>query len=112
MTFDEYQKQALFTDGTVGSSPVSTKFVSIVLGLSGEAGEITEKFKKIYREKDGNWDDDDKKNIARELGDLLWYISSISNHTGISLEEIAKINLEKLKSRSERGVIFGSGDNR
>ncbi|MDQ5950716.1 MAG: hypothetical protein QG585_658 [Patescibacteria group bacterium] len=112
MTFDEYQQKALLTDGTVGSSTISAKFISIVLGLSGEAGEIVEKFKKIYREKDGIWDNEDKKNIAKELGDLLWYISSVSNHTGISLEEIANINLEKLKSRSERGVLFGSGDNR
>ena len=51
MTFDEYQKQALLTDGTVRSSTISAKFSSIVLDLSGEAGEIAEKFKKIYREK-------------------------------------------------------------
>jgi NTP pyrophosphatase (non-canonical NTP hydrolase) len=76
--------------------------------LAGEAGEVTEKVKKMLR--DGTVPD--KKEIAKELGDVLWYISALAGDFGISLEEIAQMNYEKLKSRQERNVISGSGDNR
>lgn len=112
MTFDEYQEEALKTDHSVGSATVSDQFFAIVLGLAGEIGEVSEKFKKIYWHKKGEWDDENKKEIAKELGDILWYISSLANHTGIPLEEIAKNNIEKLRSRVERGVHLGWGDNR
>ncbi len=112
MTFDEYQKQALITDHSMGADTTSPDFFAIVLGLAGEAGEVSEKFKKIYWHKKGLWDEEDKKMLAKELGDILWYVSSLSNHVGIPLEEIAKGNLEKLKSRVERGVHLGNGDNR
>jgi NTP pyrophosphatase (non-canonical NTP hydrolase) len=112
MTFEEYQKQALTTDHSRDVDTTSTDFFAIVLGLAGEAGEVSEKFKKIYWHKKGVWDEDDKKMIAKELGDILWYVSSLSNHVGIPLEEIAKGNLDKLKSRIERGMHLGNGDNR
>ncbi len=112
MTFDEYQKQALITDHSMVADTTSPDFFAIVLGLAGEAGEVSEKFKKIYWHKKGKWDDEDKKMLAKELGDILWYVSSLSNHVGIPLEVIAKGNLEKLKSRVERGVHLGNGDNR
>ncbi len=112
MTFDEYQKLALRTDHSKGLDINDPDFFAIVLGFAGECGEVSEKFKKIYWHKKGKWDNEDKKELAKELGDILWYTSSISNHLGISLEEIAKINIEKLKSRVERGVHLGNGDNR
>lgn len=112
MTFEEYQKQALTTDHSDGADTTSTDFFAIILGLAGEAGEVSEKFKKIYWHKKGIWDNEDKEKIAKELGDILWYVSSLSNHVGISLEEIAKGNLNKLKSRVERGVHLGNGDDR
>lgn len=112
MTFDEYQKRALETDHSAGADPTNVDFFAVVLGLAGEAGEISEKFKKIYWHKKGLWDEEDKKSISKELGDLLWYISSISSHLNIPLEKIAETNIEKLKSRVERGVHLGNGDNR
>jgi NTP pyrophosphatase (non-canonical NTP hydrolase) len=112
MTFDEFQKEALTTDHSVGKDTTSVDFFAIVLGFAGEAGEISEKLKKIYWHKKGAWDDEDKKLLAKELGDVLWYASSLSSHLGISLDTIAKTNLEKLKSRVERGVHLGNGDNR
>ncbi len=112
MTFDEYQKKALVTDSSAGRDLLDPDFIAVVLGLSGESGEIAEKFKKLYWHKKGAWDDEDKKSIAKELGDLLWYITSISTHVGISLEKIAEQNIEKLKSRTERNVLLGNGDNR
>ena len=53
-----------------------------------------------------------KKELLKELGDVLWYISQLSAELGLSLEEIASLNLEKLNSRKERGALRGSGDNR
>jgi Ca2+-binding EF-hand superfamily protein len=53
MTFDEYAKVASETDYENKEPLDSIHFMSIVLGVVGEAGEIAEKFKKIYRDKDG-----------------------------------------------------------
>lgn len=112
MKLSEYQKRALETDHSAGVDTVSADFFAIILGLAGEAGEVSEKFKKIYWHKKGKWDDEDKKAIAKELGDMLWYVSSISSHIGIPLEDIARANLEKLKDRVKRGVHLGWGDDR
>ncbi|HYC34537.1 MAG TPA: nucleoside triphosphate pyrophosphohydrolase family protein, partial [Candidatus Paceibacterota bacterium] len=87
-------------------------FFAVALGLMSEAGEVGEKLKKVYWHKQGAWDEEDKKAIAKELGDVLWYISSLASHTGVPLSEIAKANIEKLKSREKRGALLGFGDNR
>jgi NTP pyrophosphatase (non-canonical NTP hydrolase) len=47
-----------------------------------------------------------------ELSDILWYISSICDTLGLKMEDVATYNIEKLKSRRDRGVLHGSGDNR
>lgn len=110
MTFDEYQTQAattaLFNDD---------KFMDLLhwtLGVGGEAGEITEKVKKIVRDKDGKVTQTDKEELMKEVGDVLWYLALLSKHLGYSFDEVAKQNLAKLKSRHARGVIKGAGDNR
>jgi NTP pyrophosphatase (non-canonical NTP hydrolase) len=112
MELSEYQKKALVFDYPVGISIKSTEFFAILLGLAGEAGEISEKFKKIYWHRNGDWNDDDKKEMSKELGDLLWYLSSVASHCGLSLEDIAKENITKLTDRKNRGVSKGNGDNR
>lgn len=83
-----------------------------VFGLVGESGEVAEKFKKLLRDKGGQATDEDKKEIAKELGDILWYVNSVGNYLGYDLEQIAAMNLEKVLSRKDRGVTTGSGDNR
>lgn len=112
MTFEEYQKKALETDHSVGMDPNNPDFFAIVLGLAGESGEISEKFKKLYWHKKGKWDQEFKDDLAKELGDILWYVSSLSSHIEVPLEKIAEGNINKLKSRVERGVHLGFGDNR
>jgi NTP pyrophosphatase (non-canonical NTP hydrolase) len=82
------------------------------LGLSGETGEVAEKFKKIYRDKGGVINSDDRLEIQKELGDVLWYLAVLSDTLGLTLEEVAALNLEKLKARQQRGQLHGSGDNR
>ena len=114
MTFEEYQKQAITTD-TFGGKPqpiTSPAFFSKLLGLVGECGEVAEKFKKIYRDNGGELDDSQKIEVAKELGDVLWYIQAICNYLGLSMEQVAELNLEKVLDRKARGKSHGSGDNR
>lgn len=110
MSFDEYQKQALTTVLSTGDE--FKDLLHWVLGLNGEAGEVAEKLKKIIRDKQGVVTADDKVELAKELGDVLWYIAVFANDLGVSLDDIAAQNLTKLKSRKDRGVIGGNGDNR
>lgn len=82
------------------------------LGLGGEAGEVLNKIKKIVRDKNGVCDIDTAHAIVAELGDVLWYISAIADDLGLNLNDVAELNIIKLRSRRERDTIQGSGDNR
>lgn len=55
---------------------------------------------------------DVSKDIAYEIGDCLWYISLLADDIGWDLESIAKLNIDKLQDRVNRGKLSGSGDNR
>ncbi len=110
MTLDEYQKQALTT--VIKSDSEFRDLLHWVLGINGEAGEIAEKVKKIIRDKQGEVSKADKAEMAKEVGDVLWYLAVFAHHLGVSFEDVAKQNLDKLQSRKKRGVLGGSGDNR
>ncbi len=83
-----------------------------ILGLAGEAGEICNKYKKIIRDKSGEVDVNDLDQLAKELGDVLWYVAQIASELGTDLETVARVNLMKLGDRKDRGVLGGSGDER
>lgn len=108
MTLNEYQEKALVTKAYGAGNEI----IYPTLGLSGESGEVADKVKKVLRDNNGEFTDEIKLEIAKELSDTCWYIAALANDLGYTLEEICVINLEKLKSRQERGVISGSGDNR
>lgn len=110
MTFEEYQKQALTTVLSTGNE--FRDLLHWVLGINGEAGEVAEKVKKIIRDKGGKVSEEDKQELAKELGDVMWYIAVFAHDLGVPLDDIAQSNLDKLKSRKARGVLGGSGDNR
>jgi NTP pyrophosphatase (non-canonical NTP hydrolase) len=110
MTLNDYQKKALTT--VIASDSEFRDLLHWVLGINGEAGEIAEKVKKIIRDKGGEVTDQDKTEMAKEVGDVLWYLAVFAHHLGIPLETIAQQNLDKLQSRKARGVLQGSGDNR
>lgn len=88
------------------------QLICTVLGLNGEAGEVAEKIKKVIRDKNSIIGDDDRREIQKELGDVLWYVAVLADTLGLDLEAVAQMNLEKLKSRFQRGAIHGQGDNR
>lgn len=110
MTFDEYQKQALKTR-VIHPDELMNKTIW-VMGVAGEAGEVVEKWKKIVAYKDGNISDEDMSELAKELGDIVWYIAVLADSLGLSFGEIMQNNLDKLASRKTRGVLQGKGDNR
>ncbi len=109
MDFDEYQK---FSRQTAIYPHRGKNFIYPTLGLAGETGEVAEKIKKIIRDKGGHLSAADKIAIAKELGDVLWYLANLASELGLSLNDIAQTNLEKLRSRQARGKLHGSGDNR
>lgn len=110
MTLDEYQQQALKTVLSTGDD--FKDLLHWVLGINGESGEIAEKIKKVIRDKNSVISQDDKDELAKEIGDVLWYLAVFAHDLGIPLEDIAQANLDKLKSRQSRGTLGGSGDNR
>jgi NTP pyrophosphatase (non-canonical NTP hydrolase) len=83
-----------------------------IMGLSGETGEVSEKFKKMYRDAGGVMSSEFKEDVKKELGDVLWYVSSIAHELGFTLEEIAEANINKIESRRARNVQHGNGDDR
>ena len=107
-TLNKYQQGALET----AIYPKEYKIIYPSLGLAGEAGEVCDKIKKIIRDNNCEVSDDKKREIAKELGDVLWYIATLANDIDYKLEDIAQMNYDKLYSRQQRGVLGGSGDNR
>lgn len=87
-------------------------YVYPALGLASEAGEVAGKIKKAIRDNNGVIDEARKKEISGELGDVMWYVAQLATELGLTLDEIAEANIEKLYSRLERGKISGDGDNR
>ena len=89
--------------------PISRELEYLSLGLAGEAGEIANKVKKIIRGDPHNPDD---KEIALEIGDLLWYADRLCSCLGTSMENVIRSNMTKLEGRMKRGTIKGNGDGR
>jgi NTP pyrophosphatase (non-canonical NTP hydrolase) len=113
MTFDEYQKQALTTAYT-DPNPAGNLMEQTIwaMGISGEAGEVIEKWKKIVAYKSGNISSEDLQELKKELGDVIWYLAVFADSLGLTLEEIVQLNISKLIDRQKRAVIKGAGDNR
>tara|TARA_B100001013_G_scaffold316624_1_gene224089 strand:- start:170 stop:517 length:348 start_codon:yes stop_codon:yes gene_type:complete len=107
--FIEYQK---LSRRTAVYPNIGNNLYYPALGLAGETGEVMNKIKKIMRDKLDIKDKNLKEMIENELGDILWYISNLATELNLSLDDIAKKNLDKLMDRKKRGKIHGSGDNR
>jgi NTP pyrophosphatase (non-canonical NTP hydrolase) len=95
MTLDEYQHEAAATDAKeIAKNP---DLSVLLLGLAGETGSLLTLYKKQLR--DGDAFQVAEQRLAEEMGDVLWYLAAIARRCGLSLEAIAKGNLEKTKSR-------------
>ena len=108
MTLNEYQQHALET----AFYPEDSRNFYPTLGLTGEAGEVADKVKKVIRDGHKEFTDEKRLEIVKEIGDVLWYCATPSRDLGYDLEEVAQMNVDKLRSRMERHRITGSGDNR
>ena len=91
MTFDEYSTKAATTAKYHGLNYNS-------VGFGGEAGEYLNEYKKFLRSK-VDIDEYDNEKLLLELGDTLWYMSQIACDLGSSLNDVAHMNLTKLKER-------------
>ena len=96
MNFDEYQDAASVT-ALYPNRLQNLEYPT--LGLAGEAGEVANIVKKIQRDFGGETTDEIRAKLKDELGDVLWYISACADELGLSLEEIAVFNVEKLAKR-------------
>lgn len=106
MELNEYQQKALET----AIYPIAIIYPA--LGMCGEAGEVADKVKKILRDNNSEFTPEKKAEIAKEIGDVLWYCATLANDLGYTLQQIAEMNYEKLHSRQLRCKLGGSGDNR
>ena len=104
MDFHEYQTEAKKT--AVYDQPI----IYPTLGLTGEAGEVAEKVKKMIRDDDGILTPERKALLIKELGDVLWYLAMIATDIDVDLEEVATSNIKKLFLRREKNMIKGDGD--
>ena len=105
---DMYQKVAL----TTAIYPREQAIIYPTLGLTGEAGEVANKVKKIIRDGSDSKDEKLVSEIKAEIGDCLWYIAVLASDFDIKLSDIASTNLEKLANRKKNNTIHGSGDTR
>lgn len=96
MTIQEYQVKAKKTVQSYRASNEEHYFLGY-LGLAGEAGTVLTTLKKLLRDGEGFGSFKDK--LKEELGDVLWYVSSIASHYDLSLDEIAQNNLAKIHDR-------------
>lgn len=109
MNFSEYQAAAA---KTAIYPNAGNNLTYPVLGLCGESGEVAEKIKKALRDDGGKISKEKRQELKKELGDVLWYVAAICRELRLSMLDVAKSNLEKLESRSERDALGGSGDDR
>lgn len=99
MTINEYQKLALRTEKGARNDYADPRLVNGLMGLCGEAGEALDELKKhMFQE---HWLD--KTHIAKELGDVAWYLAVAADALGYTLEDILQMNVDKLQARYPDG---------
>ena len=110
MDFDIYQIATKST--AIYPSDFRTAVVYTSLGLASEAGEVAGKVKKAIRDEDGVFSQDRIEMISEEIGDVLWYCARLADELGLDLNDIARMNLDKLNLRKAVGKLGGDGDRR
>jgi NTP pyrophosphatase (non-canonical NTP hydrolase) len=109
-TFEEFE--AACDDTWRGFPPMADPLLFLSTAIAGETGELCEHVKKLYRDDAiGDWDRRELL-IKKEIGDIMYYLSRAARQLGTTLDEIARLNAEKLADRKMRGVTRGEGDER
>lgn len=97
MNINEYQQLAMRTSNRT-LTPID-HILNGALGVAGEGGEVADLVKKhLYQGHDL-----DLQHIAKELGDICWYIAETATAIGYDLEHIMQMNIDKLKARYPEG---------
>lgn len=104
MNLREYQELA-----SKLALPTALNDQYLSLGLVGEAGEVASLFAKAVRDSQGQVSRD---NLKKELGDVLWFVAVLAHHYNMDMQDVAIANINKLRSRQQRGTLQGSGDER
>lgn len=98
LTFDGFQLAACRTWNT--DMPKTSRICNAAMGLAGEVGEVVEPLKKhLFHAKAAPAGAD----MAKELGDVLYYVAIMANELGLSLQDIAQGNVDKLRARYPNG---------
>lgn len=106
ITMNEYQKLAEKTSGA-GKDGERRKIIA-ALGLAGEAGEFANMIKKLT----AHGHNIPNEELAEELGDVMWYVAEAATACGLTLDEIAAMNIDKLQSRYPEGFSEEASRNR
>jgi NTP pyrophosphatase (non-canonical NTP hydrolase) len=110
MTINEYQRECLRTES--GMSKEYSRIINGLMGLNGEAGEAIDILKKHLF----HGHELDKEHLAKELGDVAWYVAISADALGYDLETILQMNVDKLRKRypdgfdAKRSINRASGD--
>jgi NTP pyrophosphatase (non-canonical NTP hydrolase) len=97
---------AIYPEAGMGTVP---ELMYLALGLAGEAGEVANHIKKVYRDGD---DAARRERLASELGDVFWYLVRLVDALGLDPEQVIQANVDKLSGRKARGTLGGSGEER
>lgn len=112
-SFNEYQRECRKTDvGTSAQDCIKPGWLYYALGIWGESGELGEKIKKLFRDKNGVVDFEFKEAVIKEMGDIQWYMARLADWFEIDFESVFIANVKKLQSRKVRNKIHGEGDER
>lgn len=125
LSLNEYQEKAMKT-----CMPSCDNMAYMLINLMSELGELAGKVSKPIRRETVTFRDnhltpahlfeeddllefaDMREEMAFEAGDVLWQLAGVIKRLGYTMEEVAQMNLDKLRSRAERGKIDGDGDHR
>lgn len=108
MEMIEYQQLAERTAKGGQKGTVLMRFANFGMGLAGEAGETCDYLKKVVF----HGHELDKQTLSKELGDVLWYVATIATTAGLTMDEVAWTNIEKLRQRYPEGFSEDRSKNR
>lgn len=106
---------------TTAIFPQNSGIAYCAIKLSGEVGEFNEKIGKLVRDQANGLDngsliavitEEQRVLLAKELGDICWYVGQLARQLGFSMSDVLDINIQKLNARRINNTISGSGDER